>query len=206
LTGARLLSSMARVAELRSSFEALGEFPRGVARELRSRFERAVERCEDAVERQKLRDTEASWSTLLEAADRVRAYKLALVSAPDSAASLRQSAEEYFAGVAQWPKGGHEAVKSALALPSGADVEANEKALRLLCIRAEILADRPSPPEDQPLRREYQVQRLMQSMGQGIGADATQMDTLTLEWVKAGPVDERRYMQLLDRFKGCRPQ
>src|SRR3954470_3628906 len=189
-TGAQLLSSKARVAELRGAFEALGEFPRGVARELRGRFERAVERCEDAVERQKLRDTEASWSTLLEAANRVRAYKLALISAPDSASSLRQSAEEYFAEVAQWPKGGHEAVKSALASTSGADLEANDKALRLLCIRAEILADRPSPPEDQSLRREYQVQRLVQSMGQGISADETQMDTLTLEWVKAGPVAE----------------
>jgi hypothetical protein len=204
-TGAQLLSSVARVAELRGAFEALGEFPRGVARELRGRFERAVERCEDAVERQKLRDTEASWSTLLEAANRVRAYKLALVSAPDSAPTLRQSAEEYFAGVAQWPKGGQEAVKSALASTSGADLEANDEALRLLCIRAEILADRPSPPEDQSLRREYQVQRLVQSMGQGIGADETHMDTLTLEWVKAGPVAESRYTQLLERFKGCRP-
>jgi hypothetical protein len=204
-TGAQLLSSVARVAELRGAFEALGEFPRGVARELRGRFERAVERCEDAVERQKLRDTEASWSTLLEAANRVRAYKLALVSAPDSAPALRQSAEEYFAGVAQWPKGGQEAVKSALASTSGADLEANDEALRLLCIRAEILADRPSPPEDQSLRREYQVQRLVQSMGQGIGADETHMDTLTLEWVKAGPVAESRYTQLLERFKGCRP-
>jgi len=204
-TGAQLLSSVARVAELRGAFESLGEFPRGVARELRGRFERAVERCEDAVERQKLRDTEASWSTLLEAANRVRAYKLALVSAPDSASGLRQSAEEYLAGVAQWPKGGHEAVKSALASTPGADLEANDKALRLLCIRAEILADRPSPPEDQSLRREYQVQRLVQSMGQGIGADETHMDTLTLEWVKAGPVAESRYTQLLERFKGCRP-
>jgi hypothetical protein len=204
-TGAQLLSGVARVAELRGAFDALGEFPRGNARELRGRFERAVERCEDAVERQKLRDTETSWSTLLEAANRVRAYKLALISAPDSAPSLLQSAEEYFAGVAQWPKGGHEAVKSALASTSGADLEANDKALRLLCIRAEILVDRPSPPEDQSLRREYQVQRLVQSMGQGIGADETHMDTLTLEWVKAGPVAESRYTQLLERFKGCRP-
>jgi hypothetical protein len=74
-----------------------------------------------------------------------------------------------------------------------------------LCIRAEILADRPSPAEDQPLRREYQVQRLVQSMGQGITADATQMDTLTLEWVRSGPIEEPVYLQLLERFKGCRP-
>ena len=128
-----------------------------------------------------------------------------LVSAPDSAEPLRQAAEDYFSGVTQWPKGGQDAVKTALGRTSGADLEANEKALRLLCVRAEILADRPSPPEDQPLRREYQVQRLMQSMGQGITVDASQMDTLTMEWVQAGPIDEARYTQLLERFKACRP-
>ncbi len=96
-------------------------------------------------------------------------------------------------------------MKAALGKTSGPDLEANEKALRLLCVRAEILADRPSPPEDQPLRREYQVQRLMQSMGQGITVDASQMDTLTMEWVQAGPIEEARYTQLLERFKGCRP-
>jgi len=204
-SGPALLASTARVTELQGAFDALGEFPRGVARDLRGRFERAVERCEAAVEQQKLRDTEQSWSTLLEAANRVRAYKLALVSAPDSAETLRQTAQEYFCGVTQWPKGGHDAVKTALTSVAGADLEANEKALRLLCVRAEILADRPSPPEDQPLRREYQVQRLMQSMGQGVTVDASQMDTLTMEWVQAGPIEEARYTQLLERFKECRP-
>lgn len=204
-SGPSLLASTARVTELQGAFDALGEFPRGVARDLRSRFEQAVERCEAAVEQQKLRDTEQSWSTLLEAANRVRAYKLALISAPDSAETLRQTAEDYLAGVSQWPKGGHDAVKAALRSAASADLAANEKSLRLLCVRAEILADRPSPPEDQALRREYQVQRLMQSMGQGVTVDASQMDTLTLEWVQAGPIEEARYAQLLERFKGCRP-
>jgi Domain of Unknown Function (DUF349) len=204
-SGPSLLASTDRVTELQGAFDALGEFPRGVARDLRSRFEQAVDRCEAAVEQQKLRDTEQSWSTLLEAANRVRAYKLALISAPDSAGTLRQTAEDYLAGVSQWPKGGHDAVKAALRSAASADLAANEKSLRLLCVRAEILADRPSPPEDQALRREYQVQRLMQSMGQGVTVDASQMDTLTLEWVQAGPIEEAHYAQLLERFKGCRP-
>jgi len=204
-SAAALPGSTARVTELQGAFAALGEFPRGGARELRNRFERAVERCEAAVERRKLLDVENSWSAVLDVADRVRAYRLALVRAPETAASLRQAAEEHFAAVTQWPKGGQDAVKTALASTSGDDLEANEKALRMLCIRAEILADRPSPPEDQTLRREYQVQRLMQSMGQGVTVDAAQMDTLTLEWVKAGPIEEGRYGQLLERFKGCRP-
>jgi hypothetical protein len=119
--------------------------------------------------------------------------------------SLLQAAQDYCASVTQWPKGGHEALKSALASAAGTDLADNEKALRLLCIRAEILADRPTPPQDQGLRREYQVQRLIQGMGQGITADATQLDTLTIEWVRVGPIEEDTYLQLLERFKGCRP-
>ncbi len=204
-SGPLLLASAGRVTELQGAFAALGEFPRGVARDLRSRFERAVDRCEAAVEQQKLRDTEQRWSTLLEAANRVRAYKLAVVNAPDSAETLRQTLEDSLRAVTQWPKGGHDALKVALRTAAGTDLAANEKSLRLLCVRAEILADRPSPPEDQALRREYQVQRLMQSMGQGVKVDASEMDTLTLEWVQAGPIEEARYAQLLERFKGCRP-
>ncbi len=179
----------------------------GAARELHRRFERALERCEDAVAHQKLRDTEHSWSTLLEAANRVRAYRLALVRDADPAQrdSLRQAAEDYCAAVNQWPKGGHEALKSALASTADADLAANEKALRLLCVRAEILVDRPTPAEDQALRREYQVQRLIQGMGQGITTDASHLDTLTMEWVRVGPIEEATYLQLLGRFTGCRP-
>jgi len=59
--------------------------------------------------------------------------------------------------------------------------------------------------EDQALRREYQVQRLIQGMGQGITADSTQLDTLALQWLRAGPIEEDTYLRLLDRFKGCRP-
>jgi hypothetical protein len=174
---------------------------------LHGRFERALERCEASFAQQKLRDTEQSWSGLLDAGNRVRAYRLALVGNADPAQrdSLRQAAEDYIASVNQWPKGGHEAIRQALASGDGADLAGNEKALRLLCIRAEVLADRPTPSEDQALRREYQVQRLIQSMGQGITADSTQLDTLTMQWLRVGPIEESTYLRLLERFKGCRP-
>ena len=74
----------------------------------------------------------------------------------------------------------------------------------MLCIRAELLTDLPTPPEDQPLRREYQLQRLVQSMGQGVRADDTQLDTMAIEWVSVGPVDEATYAPLLQRFRRCR--
>jgi hypothetical protein len=74
----------------------------------------------------------------------------------------------------------------------------------MLCIRAEILTDRPTPPEDQPLRREYQVQRLIQTMGQGIAADEAQLDTMAIEWAGVGPTEGAAYERLLNRFRRCR--
>jgi len=76
--------------------------------------------------------------------------------------------------------------------------------LRRLCIRAEVLTDVPTPPEDQGFRREYQLQRLVHSMGQGVSADPAQLDALALEWLAAGPVEEEAYTRLLARFERCR--
>jgi len=103
--------------------------------------------------------------------------------------ALRQAAESYVACVEKWPKGGLEAIKQALAREAGGDVAASAAALKMLCIRAEILTDRATPPEDQPLRREYQVQRLIQNMGQGVTADEAQLDTLAIEWVGVVPTE-----------------
>jgi len=67
-----------------------------------------------------------------------------------------------------------------------------------------VLTDVPTPPEDQGFRREYQLQRLVHSMGQGVSADPAQLDALALEWLAAGPVEEEAYTRLLARFERCR--
>jgi len=43
--------------------------------------------------------------------------------------------------------GGLEAIKHELAREGSSDVAANEAALKMLCIRGEILTDRPTPPK-----------------------------------------------------------
>ncbi len=202
LTGPELLARAGGLADMRSAFEAIGEFPRADSRELHRRFERAAERCESAAERQRALDVERGWTDLLCAADLVRAYRLALVRNQDPAAP-KQAAENRMSSLQNVPKGGVEALKNALQ-QARPDLAANEAALRMLCIRAEILTDLPTVPEDQSLRRQYQVQRLVQSMGQGIGADEGQLDALTLEWIGVGPTDDATYAQLLNRFLRCR--
>jgi len=62
----------------------------------------------------------------------------------------------------------------------------------------------PTPPEDQALRREYQLKRLVQNMGQGVKTDAVQLDAMEIEWIGVGPVDEAVYQPLLQRFRRCR--
>ncbi len=206
LEGPELLERAAALAELRRAFDALGEFPRAESRELRSRFDRGLDRCEESIARQHARDAERAWHDLFEAANQVRAYKLAVARSADTVQcdALKAAAETYIASVPRWPKGGLDALKQGLARECSADLAANELALKRLCIRAEILTDLPTPPEDQALRREYQLQRLVQSLGQGVRGDEMHLDSLAIEWVAAGPMEEATYQPLLQRFRRCR--
>jgi len=206
LEGPELLESAGKLIELRSAFEALGEFPRAETREIRSRFDRGLDRCKASIARQHARDAEHSWRDLFEAANHVRAYRLAVARNLDTAQrdSLKATAESCIASVPRWPKSALQALQQGLALERSEDLAVNETALRLLCIRAETLTDTPTPPEDQALRRDYQLQRLVQSMGQGARADEAQLDTLAIEWVGVGPVEEATYQSLLQRFLRCR--
>lgn len=206
LTDQELLENVKKLPELRDAFDAIGELPRANARQLQDRFERAFDRCHQAVTQQHARDAEQGWTNLFDAANQVRAYRLSLARHADSSESeaLKAAAEERLAAPAKWPKRGLEAVKNSLAKQGDSDPAANELALRTLCIRAELLTDSPTPAADQGLRRDYQLQRLMNSMGQGIKAEDGQIDSLTIEWLSAGPAEETVYLQLLERFKECR--
>lgn len=206
LEGPELLECWGTPAKWRSAFEALGEFPRADTRELRSRFDRGLERCEASIARHHAGDAARAWSDLFEAANHVRAYALAVARGSDPAQldTLKALAETCMASVQRWPKSGLGALRQGLASEPSKDLAANETALRMLCIRAEILTDVPTPPEDQALRREYQLQRLVQRMGQGIRADETNLDALAIEWLGVGPVEEAAYRPLLQRFRCCR--
>jgi hypothetical protein len=208
LEGGELLAQAGAMAELRSAFEALGELPRADTREIRNRFDRGLDRCERSFARQRARDVEHGWNDLFEAANHVRAYRLAVAQSldPEQLDTLKAAAETCLASAQRYPKGGLDNLKKGLSGERSADLAANEGALKMLCIRAEILTGMPTPPEDQPLRREYQLQRLAQSMGQGLRVDETQLDTLAIEWVSVGPVDDVAYEPLVRRFLLCRAQ
>lgn len=206
LTDRELVEGVKRLPDLRAAFDALAELPKAQARPLRDRFDRAMDRSRKALARQQAEDAERGWTDLLDASTQVRAYQLAVTRQTDAseAESLKQIAENSIANATHAPKKGLETLRAALAHAPNADLKANASALKTLCIRAEILTDTPTPETDQSLRREYQVKRLMQSMGQGAKPQEGELDSLTLEWLSVGPVEEAAQSELMQRFKACR--
>jgi len=214
LEGSALLEGVAQIPQWRTAFEALGDMPRADERGLHERFERAIKRCQERLAQQRLQDKEQSFLNLFEAARLIGAYGCVIAgerapSEPDAGAGeeLKRAADTFIAGVERWPKGGVEALKETWAKARSAanlDLAAQETALRMLCIRAEIRTESVTPAEDQGLRREYQVQRLLQRMGQHSDPHADDSDALALEWVRVGPVRAAAHQALLRRFLGCR--
>ena len=204
------VEARAKIPEWRAAFAALGELPRADARGLRDRLERALVLCETEISRLRERDAQQSLMQLFDACRHVHAYGLAVARGAEAAEreALKQTAESFITGIAQWPKGTAQIIKDSL-LKAGACSDAvvvsNAKAMRLLCIRAEVHAEIATPAEDEALRREYQVQRLMRGMGQGVSAQEGDWDGMMLEWVRIGPVPSALYDTLLQRFVSSRP-
>ena len=202
LAGSALAEGAATLPALRTAFEALPELPRAEARSLEERFERACDRCAARLVEERAQGAERAVTDLFEAGRHVVEVAWAVAQADGPAReAAKQAADTFIAAVPHWPKGGLQAIKDAMArAETPADAATTERARRLLCIRAELLSDTPTPAEDESLRREYQVQRLMQGMGQGAHADSQDWDAMTLEWIRAGAVAPELHQRLTARF------
>ena len=209
LPGDELLAGVPHLNELSAEFESL-ELPRASARGLNQRFAKAADRCTDVLQQHRAAAVRQGWNDLFAAAALVRAYALATArqGSPDDLETLRTAAAAAIADLAHAPKGTPTILEQALAKIAGGaistDLAANEAALRLLCVRAELMADLPTPPDDLPLRREYQLQRLVASMGRGERTAPADLDDLALEWITAGPVEPDVHDPLFARFERCR--
>jgi hypothetical protein len=201
-------AATARTSEWRAAFESLGELPRTDARGLQDRFEHAVSRYESSLAEQDRKDSEAAVSKLLEAGQHVCAYERAVLQNAElgEREALRRTADTFIAGVRRWPTGGLQAVKQALARAASAsdpDYVARESALRELCVRSEILSSTPTPPEDEALRRAYQLGLLMKGMGQVSETDDRDWDAMLVEWIGIGAIAPEAHADLERRFMGC---
>jgi Domain of Unknown Function (DUF349) len=208
LAGPALFEVAGKISEWRTAFEALDEMPRLEAKDVRVRFERALDICLGRVAAQHARDEKMSFTNLLEAGRHVCAYEWASMNGADPAAreTLKQAALAFIESVPRWPRGGLQTVKDALTKAEsapGADADAREQALRTLCIHSEIESEMPSPAEDDALRREYQVKRLMRQMGQGVHSSDGDWDARGLEWIRIGAVSPVVHRELQERFLRC---
>ena len=209
LTDESLLAAVPQLDELCAKFESL-DLPRASARALQQRFSLATDRCAEAVRRQRATAARRGWTDGFAAAAQVRAYALATVQGRSSTEceALRASAASAIADLAHAPRTMRGILEQRLAAVAAGtvnpDVAANEAALRLLCIRAELIAGAPTPPEELELRREYQMRRLVESMGRGEHITPAALDDLALEWIAIGPVESAIHDALLARFERCR--
>jgi hypothetical protein len=69
-------------------------------------------------------------------------------------------------------------------------------------VRGEILRGLATPAEDQELRREYQMQRLVERMGRGNDAADESVESLLLEWARGSTAPQDVYQSLFTRFRG----
>ena len=206
-SGPALLEATRNIPQWRASFEAIGELPRADQRELYGRFEQTLKQISAGAARQRAQEAAQSFDNLLAAARHIQQFGWAVVEDRDEAErdALMQAAEAFIAGIAHWPKGAEPALKQAWeAARNGHDAAAQEAALRMLCIRGEVHGDRPTPPEDQALRKSYQLQRLVKSMGRREQEAPGDWESLALEWVRVGPVTPAAYDALCVRFVGTR--
>jgi hypothetical protein len=197
--------ALARITALQERFAALQDLPRGEIRGLRNRLERALDGVRARLAQQKAAELQRGREQLFVAAEAVHRLRLAVATgAPDDEiGSRRVAAAALLDSTRGWPRGTEQALRAALDSPPSTDLAANAGALRQLCIRAELLADRPTPDADMSLRREWQMQQLLKGLGQSRQQPGTAGQALLLEWLAAEPVPEDRYAELAGRFRAC---
>lgn len=203
LSGKALLDAKAQVSTCQKTFQELGALPRGQGVRLEQEFRQSVAQFDRLVAQQLQAAKEQVWLDCLTAADKIRLSQL-----PEhlgSAASLEEAARRFISSIEHWPKNVLKTLEEKLLRGAGETTpDENELALKSLCIRAEILSDRPTPETDKALRMQFQMSRLQQGLGQSTVDKQTALDAMVLEWVAIGPVATAIYQPLVERFLKCR--
>jgi len=202
-------SGEARLREWQQAFHALGELPRGDARNLDERYQRAMTKFDARIAGLAQRDAETAEANVFVAARHVRAYQRAVIQGDAAREELKAAAEAFIAGVPRWPnKAIPQALRQSLARADTAeftqtDDAAREQALRKLCIHAEILSGTTTPPEDTGLRREQEMQLLRQGLGQARQADERAWEAMRIEWLGLAAAEPAVHDPLEQRFERC---
>ncbi len=111
---------------------------------------------------------------------------------------------------AEWERAIEQRRQQALAASQNGqtpDYQANEEKLRELCIELEILLDAETPEEDRPRRREFQLRKLQQGLGQAAASNRNALlEQLLVQWYCASPTHADVQHQLQSRFDAAQKQ
>lgn len=204
-TGDDFFAEKARADSLQQEFQAIGELPRDSARSIIGRLQELTEALQKKAQTEREAKAVRSWQEVFTIADQVRRYENSQVHGTQSAASeevQKRIAEADF----KWPYNTRDIldqrVNDAGTLTAAHEAEAEDK-LRTLCIRAEILTERPTPDADKALRMQYQVEALQQNFGQAQEANDQAMVELFSEWLAVPAAPDAIYRPLQERFLSC---
>ena len=209
LTGAELRDGLKTLEALQAEFETL-DFPRAQARDLYHRLQRGLDHAQDALHRDRAQAVTRAWADLFETAAAIRRYDWTRRedTSEETLSPLKEAVSERLAALAAAPKYARTALERQWQTISSAatdsDPMANEATLRMICIRAELATDSATPEADQERRREYQMQRLLQSRNLGADAEPVNLDDLALEWFSVGAIEPSAENALRQRFERCR--
>lgn len=202
----QLNSAKEEIESLKSEFTAL-ELPKEAVKSAQQKFAHSLKAIADKRDSARHQAEVQRWTDLFSALDSIRTYELAVIAATDPGKLTTQKAEldNRITEITRWPAGTANAVQQRLAKADAiqaADQLHNTNLLRILTIRAEIIAGVESPESDKSLRMNYQVQQLQQ----GLGQRDSQFEPLLLEWISLGGIDDATYAPLLARFDKVRQQ
>lgn len=201
LEGDELLAARSQRDLLQQEFSEVENLPEKVMHALQRDLGKALEKFENKIEQlQKGSETQA-WKVFFDACKKVNNYCYTYNENQGIDDTTRDELTSFIASIEQWPEGGQSVISEKIASVEKSQENLNTdnlKALKMLCIRAEILADRSSPEDDKDLRMEYQVNLLQKGMGR-INEEKSGAK-IAKEWVKVGPVEDDVYQTLFDRF------
>jgi DNA repair protein SbcC/Rad50 len=201
-----LMAAKPELEILKTEFFAL-TLPRDTAKILNDKLNAMMTAIAEKIDSERHKAEAQSWLDMFKACDLMRDLELAVIAAkPESEINTQKELlTVLIANTPRWPSGSLSVIQQrfAKALSITAEDQAqNAQSLRILTVRAEILAGQETPAQDKLLRMNYQVQQMQQAFG---NRDSN-FNAMVLEWIALGGVTTDIYSELLSRFNSSREQ
>lgn len=184
--GSQLQTQGAAIAELKHNFSELTDLPKAH----QHKYHAALKAIDSTIAQHRITLQREAWNTLFTLNTEISAYEVAPTE------SHKEQLEEAL-NTTKLPSGCSDILRARLNMAPAPNGSESAKALRLLCIRAEIANGKGSPDADKNLRMTYQVETLQQSFG-SIGGDTN--ENLAKEWITHGACSAIELHALQDRL------